>query len=191
MDHPIVLKFHPWEEYFPEITDSRVECSKYKGICSFMGDNYNFTEYAFEYESNDTIGRFWCCFPNSNCLGYHKGYLEKIILLYDEDGNPKYVYFNAHGRGEGMWLPYEDCEKNDQGDLIIYVARGTHAFYPHGEIYWRVFGLANDLCSREGQSYRIHSIKTHSNPFHPPQSSIKHWERFLLPFTFNRVRNKQ
>lgn len=190
MSHNIILKFHEWENFFPNITEDGVECSKCQAGFNYMGNQYLFTEYSFEYQANSAIGCCWCCCPTSECLGYHEGDVEKIILLDDDTGKTHYVYFKAHGRGEGMWMDYDDCEKNDNNDLIVYVARGSHAFYPHPEVYWRIFGFANDLCSNRGQEYKINPIKEHNIPFNPPQISVQPWERVLIPLTLNRIREK-
>lgn len=45
----------------------------------------------------------------------------------------------------------------------------------------------SDLCS---DRVKLNPIKEHNTPIESRKTSIKGWERFLIPFTLNRIRNK-
>ena len=64
-------------------------------------------------------------------IGYHKGDVEKLILLYEDDdaGKPSWVYFSAHGNGQGIWKEYKDCEFTTDGALRIFVSPCSNAHY--------------------------------------------------------------
>jgi len=187
--HNIILKFHPWETCFPENNSDSVNCTYNLGQMTRNGTTYSSIEYLFFYEENPAIGCLFCCFPKSKCLGYHKIDKERLIILMTND-KIDYVYFNAHGRGQGMWLPWNECNKTRNGELIVYVARGSHAFYPEGRIYWRALRFANDLCSNEGESMRINTTTPHDNAIIPNQTSLSNNERFFLPFVLDEIRNR-
>lgn len=186
----VLLRFHPNEQYYPDIKHNQVSCTSYEGKFTYYGVSYNYLEYAFNYEANGAIGCFYCCFPKSKCLGYHEGDRERLIFLLDDTkSNILYVYFNAHSPGMGMWLPWDECEKTSSGHLIAYVAKSSHAFYPHAETYLRVFGFANDLCSTDGVAFYTHLVGTHTDFIIPKQHSITPCERFWLAFTKDKLRN--
>jgi hypothetical protein len=191
MPHDIILRFHPLEPYYPNISDYRVECTMCTHPITKNGENYTATEYAFTYEANAAIACCWSAFPTSTCLGYHLGDLEKIIILDDQFGNHCFVFFKAHGTGEGMWLPYYECEINENQEIIFYVARGSHGFYPHAGVYWRILGIANDLCSDEGEQYRIKVVGQHTEYYSPTVDSITPWQRFLIPFSLPIINERR
>lgn len=188
MTYPkIELRFHPCETEFP-----------FHGNCTiteedFMYDNvlYNKLEYHFEYDENMAIGCGWCICPRASCLGYHHGDRERIIMLQNKTSRAiDYVYFNAHGRGQGVWKDYDECEVNlTDGSLIVYVARGSHAFYPHAGVYFRIFGLANDYCSSRGEYMTSYIVGMHDIDANlkPALHSITPCQRFFLPFVQKRL----
>ena len=189
-DLNVVLRFHPWERVFPIGTETYVPCSVHKGFITVKGKMHDLYEYRFEYEENDAIGCCWCFCPESSCLGYHKKDVESLIFLVDRlTEEIQSVYFKAHGRGQGVWRTWEDCEKTQAGALIAYVARGSHAFYPKKGIYLRGFGFANDLCSDGGEKYYIQVNNVYYDDHHTPVlDSIKSWERLILPISKQWVR---
>lgn len=189
MADDIIVRFHPREPYFPTITGNRVECSRCEYEIVYQGETYNAKEYEFSYEANGAIACCWSLFPESTLFGYHLGDSEKLTILDDKMGRHCYVFFKAHSTGEGMWLPYHECELNEHQELIVYIARGSHAFYPFSGIYWRIFGIANDLCEN-GREYKIVVTKTHEDHYNPPTSSITSLERFLIPLSLPCIRNR-
>lgn len=186
----IVLKFHPAEIYFPGFINERILTKCHSSSFTYNDVVYIKKEYQFIYDENGAIGCFYQCCPRSGCLGYHKDDDERLIILTDAENVKKHVYFNAHGRGQGMWLPYDDCLKNEDGDLVVYVARASHAFYPRPETYVRIFGFANDLCEDGGKTIEIEILGEFDTPINPPQTSITPTERFFLPFIVNRLENR-
>jgi len=137
---------------------------------------YTAVTYTFFYQRNLAIGCGYCCFPHCKCLGYHDTDVERVTVLYHHMPKmniytPTHVYFHAHGKGQGQWKLYRDCELVSRPDLVeiepettttdefhvrnpnnkvqhivVYVARGSHAAYPEYGMYPRIFGLANDVC---------------------------------------------
>lgn len=180
----VILKFHQWEEDFPIAPPK-----KYIGIYEYQGVSYLTVELEFEYEENGAIGLGWCCFPKSRCLGYHERDRESIFILYDNNYIPRHVYFKAHGRGQGMWVPYHECE-TENGKLVVYVARASHAFYPYAKIYWRAFIFASDLTSNTGRSieYKIPEMSSGPIGFNIPKSSVTTCQRCCLCFCLGEVR---
>ncbi len=191
-DLNIVLRFHPWESTFPINTDSKAPCSIHKGFITITGKMYVIYEYRFKYRENAAIGCCWWFCSNSKCLGYHEGDTESLVFLVDRLSEIiHHVYFKAHGRGQGVWRTWDECEKTQEGDLIAYVARGSHAFYPRKGIYVRVFGLANDLCSEEGENFYIQETSVSYEDYYiPNMNSIKSWERFILLISKNWIKNE-
>lgn len=162
-------------------------------------------------------------------FGWHEADVERLVLLYEEQENqgsqgsqgsqggrerpsPSWVFFGAHGNGQGLWLPYDQCEKADDGRLRVYVASETsNALYPRKGRYWRAGGFANDV-TRGGVSWRpeawdfVHSgaqswslthyqvrrgINSPLNVADPEARGIGAWARFflLLPCVKKRVQS--
>lgn len=137
-----------------------------------------------------------------NIAGFHEADVEKLVVLYSKDTKqPTWVYFGAHGRGQGVWVEYNKCKFTDNGELIAFVSPTSHGFYPQPKRYWRLCFVANDVCDEQGEQWKP-SFKdfepsenqvwsnTHyqvrpgiNSPFNTPQPnehSIKTWERILL-----------
>lgn len=176
----IQLRFHPKEKYFP--TDNKFEESEYtiykseqNELYSYQGEKYKAELYEIYYKENGAIGLGKSFFPKSKFLGYHLIDVERLIFLRDLlDNSIKFVHFSAH-RDEGKWVPYSSCEKTTFGDLIVYVALSSHANYPHAGCWYRIYGFANDLCSKDGESHlpRIQEAnKTYSVPNKEPRSDF-------------------
>lgn len=172
----VTLRFHPRESHFPVESDRDqkvVHCSRCEIPGFMLGDHrYTFVEYKFTYTANGAIGCGYCCLPRAECLGYHEGDVEKLIMLMDETNRISKVYFKAHGRGQGIWRDASQCEFDDHGNLVAYVARESHAFYPSPGIKWRAYGFANDLCSRRGPEYTAVPRDEHDDYYDPPRMSI-------------------
>ena len=156
---------------------------------------------------------FFMVNPGYASIGYHPGDVEKIIILKDKDTNqPKYVYYGAHGHGEGVWVPWDKCEKQ-QDSLIVYVSPTSHGMYPRRKKYMRVFGFANDKCDGKGERWHpqpedfedaskqswsqshfqvIRGINSPLNSPEPSIASITTFQRFFLPLPFilKRVKNQ-
>jgi hypothetical protein len=147
--------------------------------------------------------------------GYHPVDVERVVVLFDQfSGGPQHVFFGAHGRGQGVWQRYTDCDMHLLGDnqvpvLKVYVARESNAIYPNKKTYIRVFGFANDSCKGDGELWipgtkdrcnaskqswtSTHSqiapgINSPSNITVPWTSSITNKQRFFLAFPFVRKR---
>jgi hypothetical protein len=194
----IQLRFHPRETAFPAYIDEVNKLVK-TSVCikpvTYNEIKYVYVEYQIEYEENPAIG-LGCIgrdlFPHSECLGYHEGDTERIGLLFSvQDKRVEQVLYKAHGRGQGQWRDFEDCPKTDQGTLICYVARGSHAHYFETGVKWRIFGFANDLCSDNGIHYILHSgPDKHDTPYNPNMTSITPTERFFYPLIVDRIRQR-
>ena len=170
----IELNFHPKEIYFPCSDTFQIEKQNYKiyysidKLYKYNNKVYNSISYYIYYLYNGSIGFGYSFFPEKKSLGFHEIDIERIKILYDIDTNlPKYVFFSAH-RNEGKWVSWEHCEKNKYDDLIVYVARASHANYPHKGIWYRIFFLANDKCSNKGKKFIPELIKSNFS-FEPPQ----------------------
>ena len=79
--------------------------------------------------------------------GHHWGDLEHLTLEYTDDGDILRVYFGGHGDADGRWVDIKDVEK-DGNNIIVYVAKNSHAFYPYIGTYFRLYGLANDIAQK-------------------------------------------
>lgn len=183
----IRLIFHPLETVFLDNNGITVNCTIHESQLTYNGILYDTVEYAFNYAENIGEGCFFCC-PKSTCCGYHVGDREKVILLM-HNNVIEHVYFKAHHAGQGMWLPWNLCNKDSDGNLIAYVARGSHAFYPNHETYIRIFGFANDQCSSNGLSLLSNITGTHNGEYIPKQHSITPIQRFFLPFVICCISN--
>lgn len=199
----IVVVFHPNEEYFPNEMDPNTRdwvCDFAAKLFSYKSEHdpndvekqYIYLEYRFEYEANSAIGCGYCCFPQSEYLGYHKYDVQHVILLLDtETQDICHVFFKAHGLGQGTWLPWSLCEKTFDDLLIVHIARGSHAIYPHSGIYWRSMGFSNDLCSNVGRQVEIMANgEQYESEYIPQKTSITFCERFFLPCMGNRIQHK-
>lgn len=83
-------------------------------------------------------------------VGKHAGDVERIVVLRDYvTCQPAFVYFGAHGRGQGVWLDWKACDVR-QGFLRVYVAAGSNGLYPRPGRYLRILGFANDVADGEG-----------------------------------------
>jgi len=196
----VVLRFHPNEKYLLSSIKQDETGLAYKTIGkeTHNGKIYDVITLSFHYNENMAIGCGWWCFPYSSKLGYHPNDIE-YVSIYSLHGQVEKVYFSAHGRGQGVWKSWSDCEKTADGNLVIYVALNSHACYPSRGLYIRIFGLANDLCSGRGKSIHLSEqnlIQSYNYSFNngvslykslrpkPPDTSITSWQRFALPFYF-------
>lgn len=126
---------------------------------------YDYSVLSISYDENPAIGCCApCCCPNSETCGYHLGDVESLYLLFDAGSDRtdlRYVYFKAHGYGQGVWrrcfdhtagLKYAQPPKclydDETKTLTVYIARSSHAFYPYAGITWRAFGFANDYTNK-------------------------------------------
>ncbi len=185
----VVIQFHHLETSFPiDMTENSVPCTYSVNEYTVGGETYQMIEYSFIYEDNPAIGCGWQFCPKCECLGYHLGDRERLIFLMQNDVI-KAVCFKAHGHGQEMWKRWEDCAKTNEGILIAYVARGSHAFYPRPTRYWRVFGFANDLNDNGGPRRSIVRTGIHNDNYVPKNHSITPFLRFILPLSLPIVQN--
>jgi len=182
----LLLRFHPNEIYFP--TDnfySNVSNTVYYNYedYEYFGKVYNSITYEIYYKYNGAIGCGYSLFPKSEKLGFHHLDAERIKILLDENEKPLFVYFSAHS-DEGKWYKWEECEIINDNILTVYIARASHANYHKSGTWLRIFGLANDKCSKKGPII-IPELKRDSYLSYKPENKEKcHslWKRLLLPF---------
>lgn len=142
----------------------------------------------------------YCC----GLAGRHPADVERIVVLRDQRTLiPVWVYFSAHGNGQGMWRRWHECRFTPCGTLQVFVSRQSNALYPEPATYWRVLGLANDVADGRGSVFRprrddfcdamaqawadshlevAQGIRSPSNPSPPPERGADAWERILLAF---------
>jgi len=146
------LNFHKKEIYFPSTTDYKLITDDkyviYYNVGQFVYEdtNYDSVTYKICYAYNGAIGFGYQFFPQLKSLGFHTIDREYVRILYCvTTQEPKYAYFSAH-RNEGKWVEWDKCEKTENGELVVYVARASHANYPHCGTWGRIFFMANDKC---------------------------------------------
>lgn len=134
-------------------------------------------------------------------LGFHKADVEKIILLQNPETEAfEWVFFGAHSNAEGTWRAWKDCMFTADGALRVFVTPTSNAMYPAPECYVRIFGVANDDCSKCDVSWtptiqNFEDAKTQSwssvaqvtpginsptNMRPPPTQGILDWQRWFL-----------
>jgi len=180
------LRFHQKEVYFPSTYDFKLIEKDYKiyyNIEDYLYEDikYKSITYSLVYIYNGAIGCCYSFFPQKKSLGFHEVDVEKVQILLDNNDKPKYVYFSAHGK-EGKWYDWDKCERLNDNTLIVYVARASHANYPYSGTWWRIFGLANDLCSKNGRHIipeLVENDKVKPNPDDNKGNIFK--KRFCLP----------
>jgi hypothetical protein len=183
------LRFHPNEIYFPCTPDFKLIDKLENSIVYYKEEDYTYEgisyksiSYLINYIYNSAIGCGYCFCPQKESLGFHNIDRERVKVLFDKESNePKYVYFSAHSI-EDKWYPYEQCEKNNN-NLVIYVSLGSHANYPSSGTWFRIFGFANDKCSKKGKKVvpKLEKLESYShNPSEKDKNSFK--LRFFLPF---------
>jgi len=145
-------------------------------------------------------------------LGMHPADVERFVILFSKNSlEPEFVFFGAHGNGQGTWQAFSECEKNASGALRVFVSPTSHAFYPKAKTYWRAFGLLNDVTSDNGTnwqpslanfqksdqqswSYSHYQVaKGINNPMNVPDPeafSISSWERLAIPFIRETIKNR-
>lgn len=149
------------------------------------------------------LSLFFMVNPGYASIGYHPADVEKVVILRDiATQEPRHVYYCAHGHGEGIWIPWDKCEKSRDNALLVYVSPASHAMYPHRGRYLRMFALVNDNCDGRGEEWRptpadfenaaaqtwsqthfqvIRGINTPLNSPEPAESSITTAQRIFLP----------
>lgn len=177
-------------------------------------------QYTFVYANNDGIGCFGLC-PLASAMGYHKKDVEMIQVYYsshagdfnhhghrisDSEDHPSWVYFSQHGgkkRGGGQWVSANELDYDKESKTLhVYVAKGSHACYPHGSNprrHLRIFGLANDLVDPDVDSSCMVRIDQYidgeyvkqlkNNPLDSDipriqKGTMRKWERFCIPISF-------
>lgn len=171
------LNFHPKEIYFPSTDTFQLVKNNYKIYYSYdkpyeyKNNIYNSISYHIYYIYNGAIGFGYWFFPHKRSLGFHEYDIERLKILFDrETDSPKYVFLSAH-RNEGRWISWDQCEKNNNGDLKIYIARASHANYHKPGNWYRIFFLANDQCSKKGKKI-IPQLIQNNFQFIPSENEI-------------------
>lgn len=96
----------------------------------------------FPFNGNYTILR------GLNYYGHHKGDIEHITVeVKKSDGSLIRVFFGAHGDADGRWVAAKDIKYED-GRILAFIALDGHGIYPNDGVYFRFFGLANDITNR-------------------------------------------
>jgi len=81
-------------------------------------------------------------------LGAHDGDWEHITVRVNKRTDAiSHIYYGAHGWRDGVWRAAGQFE-TDQQRPVVYVARGSHACYPHAGRWLRIWCGANDHCER-------------------------------------------
>lgn len=161
MEIPVIkleLNFHPHETNYPStddfklITDRNYPVYYYISNIKYKTREYISISYKICYTYNCTYGIVKNILPsNSKWAGFHEIDREYIRILLDKKTyKPQFVYFSAHDH-EGKWIKWNDCKKNKNGDLRIFIAYCSHANYPKPGTWCRVMLLGNDKCSENGR----------------------------------------
>ena len=81
-------------------------------------------------------------------LGAHDGDWEHITVRVNKATDRiSHIYYGAHGWRDGVWKAAGEFE-TDQSRPVVYIAKGSHACYPHAGRWLRIWAGANDLCER-------------------------------------------
>lgn len=172
---------------------------------AFQGKNYTGLYYIFFYAVNP--GYEVCCVTD---VGQHPADVERIVVLFDNISyQPKWVFFGAHGNGQGEWVPWNKCCKTEDGILRVFVSPTSNGFYAKERTYHRALCMANDStvgvdhCWRPTQSnfqksweqswsnshYQVaRGINNPRNVPDPESRSVTFNERFCLPLPHIRKR---
>jgi hypothetical protein len=211
---PVCIQFSKGQQ----MTNSRV--SDFLGLTPTEKTNrpiyYHWKELDYKDQKWDAL--FLVLFYQTNpgykvlwkIAGFHEADVEKLIVLYSkETKQPTWVYFGAHGRGQGTWIKYNKCKFTADGTLRAFVSPTSHGFYPQLQRYSRVCFAANDVCDEQGEQWTPSPTdfersenqvwsNTHfqvrpgiNSPFNTPspnEHSIRSWERILLCLPFVRKR---
>lgn len=189
----IELRFHPGERTSLSLIEPTISVSPN----AYITKKGNICEVSLYYPHNTAIGCGWFLWPMAPCLGYHEHDIEFVRIYYVRE-KPTSVFFSAHSPNQGSWIKWEDCEHGEDGALVVYVSRNSHANYHCSGIHWRMFGFANDVCSEKGQHLRMAFASmvpsydfTFSNgislykdirPNVPhPKTVLTKWQKFILP----------
>lgn len=186
---PLNLIFHPKETCFP------THCFRTRAEKVYLPVDktyYSAETYQFVYEENPAIG-LCGMFPRSACLGYHFKDIERITYFYSLDDNKLVrVMISAHSNEHHILSVSGDSDD----PITVYVAKGSHAFYPSPGIHWRIMGFANDLCGygnvRIFDDADVHEL---AKPALVPEFGftvdpviqtldrvLTKWQRFWIPF---------
>ena len=81
-------------------------------------------------------------------LGAHDGDWEHVTMRVDKATDRiSHIYYGAHGWRDGVWRAAGEFE-TDKSRPVVYIAKGSHATYPHAGRWLRIWAGANDLCER-------------------------------------------
>jgi hypothetical protein len=164
----------------------------------FTHEGKRYLQYIFKYAYNAAYQIF---FKN---VGAHYADFEHVTIELNAQNSPQRIYFAAHGYNWGAWRDWDSIELHDNRP-VVYVARGSHASYWAPGVYWRIFGLANDLCDSgtewdpntvvvlNNQPYLEYRGTWGFNKIRGPNrnkwwtvensKSVKWWQRTFLPWT--------
>ena len=109
-----------------------------------------YQDYPYEYLGVLYMCRvFLLCFEKNigvAGVGDHNKDIEYVRFLYDENDKLKYIFLNAHSSDQGRYYTPEQLDIRD-GNVTVYVAKGTHALYSTPGSHVRIFGFGTDYTS--------------------------------------------
>ena len=78
--------------------------------------------------------------------GAHEFDLEHITLELNKNKELERIFFAAHTRAEGVWLPAKHNDISYEGTHpVVHVATNGHGSYPRAGTHVRIYGFGNDI----------------------------------------------
>jgi hypothetical protein len=115
---------------------------------------YHVIQYIFLYAYNGSVNVLGL-FP----VGEHQCDIERITVQVSKATNMiEHIYYGAHTHTDGLWVSGNDIEFSGSRP-VVYIAKHTHATYPHDKTYRRFFGFGNDHTSNTGIHWSPETIQ--------------------------------
>ncbi|MFM8453638.1 MAG: Vps62-related protein, partial [Gammaproteobacteria bacterium] len=157
--------------------------------------------YILAYAYNNPNTACACCFKDREKIeGWHYGDLENIVVYVENNaGNPGKIYkvfYDAHGSGEGEWVPSSKVPIQEETHPVVYVAQGSHAHYKKPGTFCRIAFCCNDVISpgkaqvwkprvisnpedlkifdRQGLKFGLDSVDTYKSYFQADHRGLKY-----------------
>lgn len=170
----VAFRFSRTQELANERVSTHLGCDESEGCerplyyaldrVTFRGMEWLSVTYSLFYRRNPGYSLFGGFIK----AGEHPVDVERVVVLFPLTNGvlgsePGWVYFGAHGRGQGVWREWRECERmvvvvtsEEEGDmrkevLNVYVSPTSHGMYPEARVYLRLFGFANDVCVGDGE----------------------------------------
>jgi hypothetical protein len=104
-------------------------------------------QYIFFYAYNGSFN------VAGNYIGEHQCDIERIsVEICNKTNQIKRIYYGAHQHTDGLWVSKKNIPF-ENGKIVVYIAKHSHATYPKAKTWWRIFGFANDHTSNKGISW--------------------------------------